>query len=92
MTTKQPQQKILSRNSDHRGLKQTKPQQYRKYQNTGEEKTRNHRAELIQLHTTKPFNNKNNEMAGIIKYLSILTLNVNGLNFLTKIHHLANMI
>jgi exonuclease III len=28
-------------------------------------------------------------MAGITTYLSILTLNVNGLNFLIKTHHLA---
>jgi exonuclease III len=31
-------------------------------------------------------------MAGIITYLSILTLNVNGLNFPNKQYHLANWI
>jgi exonuclease III len=31
-------------------------------------------------------------MAGITTYLSILTLNVNGLNFPTKRHHLANWV
>jgi exonuclease III len=31
-------------------------------------------------------------MAGITTYLSILTLNVNGLNFPIKRHHLANWI
>jgi exonuclease III len=31
-------------------------------------------------------------MSGITKYLSILTLNVNGLNYPIKIHYLANWI
>jgi hypothetical protein len=62
------------------------------YQTTGEEKTRNQRVALIQLHTIKSLNNKNNYMTGITAYLSILTLNVNGLNFPIKRHHLANWI
>jgi hypothetical protein len=44
---------------------------------------------LIRLHTITSLNNK---MAGITTYLSILTLNVNGLNSLIKRHHLANWI
>jgi hypothetical protein len=55
------------------------------YQTTGEEKTRNHRVALIHLHIIKPLNNKKT-------YLSILTLNVNKLNFPIKRHLLANWI
>jgi exonuclease III len=40
----------------------------------------------------KLLNNKNNYMAGITTYLSILTLNVNRLHFPIKRHHLANWI
>jgi hypothetical protein len=42
------------------------------------------------LHTLKTLNNKNNQMTGIISYISILTLNVNGLNSLIKRHRSAN--
>jgi hypothetical protein len=40
----------------------------------------------------KSLNNKNNYMTGITTYLSTLTLNVDGLNFPIKRHHLANRI
>jgi hypothetical protein len=46
----------------------------------------------IQLHTIKYLINKDNYMTGIIRYLSILTLNVNGLNSPIKRHQLANWI
>jgi hypothetical protein len=42
------------------------------------------------LHTIKPLNNKNNKMTGITTYLSLLTMNVNGLNSSSKRKHLAN--
>jgi exonuclease III len=42
--------------------------------------------------TFKSLNNKNNSMAGITTYLSILTLNVNGLNSHIKRHHLAKWV
>jgi hypothetical protein len=42
---------------------------------------------LNQLHTLKSLNNK---IVVITTYLSILTINVNGLNPLTKRHCLAN--
>jgi hypothetical protein len=58
--------------------------------NHREERTSNQRVTLIQLHTLKFVNNKNNSMAGFTTYLSILTLNVNGLNFPNKRHDLAN--
>jgi hypothetical protein len=45
---------------------------------------------LIQLHIVKLLINKDNYMTGITTYLSILTLNVNGLNFPIKRHQLAN--
>jgi hypothetical protein len=51
------------------------------YQTKREEKTNNQKVILIWLHTIKSFNNKNNEMAGITTYSSILTVNVNGLNY-----------
>jgi hypothetical protein len=51
-------------------------------------KERNQRKKLIQLHTIKPSNNKNNYMTGIITYLSILALNVNLLNSPIKRHSL----
>jgi hypothetical protein len=60
-----------------------------KYQTTEEEKTSDQRVALIWLHTIKFLNNK---MAGITTNLSILTLNVNRLNFPIKRHHLANWI
>jgi hypothetical protein len=47
---------------------------------------------LIELHTIKPLNNKDNWMTGIITKLSILTLNVNRLISPIKRHHLANWI
>jgi hypothetical protein len=48
---------------------------------------------LIWLHTLKKsIKNKNNQVAGIITYLSILTLNVNALKSPIKRHHLANWI
>jgi exonuclease III len=40
----------------------------------------------------KSSNNKNNYITGITTYLSILTLNVNGLNSSIKRQHLANWI
>jgi hypothetical protein len=40
--------------------------------NQREEKRRNQRVALIQLHTIKSLNYKNNEMAGITTYLSVL--------------------
>jgi hypothetical protein len=39
---------------------------------------------LIQLHTTKSLNSKNNYIAGLTIYLSVLTLNVNGFNSPSK--------
>jgi hypothetical protein len=42
--------------------------------------------------THKPLNKKENYMIGITTYLSILTLNVNELNYPIKRHQLANYI
>jgi hypothetical protein len=39
-----------------------------------------------------PLNNKDNQMTGLTTYLSILTLNFNGLNFPIKRHPLENWI
>jgi hypothetical protein len=50
------------------------------------------RVTLVQLHTFKPLLNKDNYMIGITTYLSILTLNVNGLNSPIKGHRLAKWI
>jgi exonuclease III len=50
------------------------------------------RVTLIQLHTIKPLIYKDNYMIGITTYLSILTLNVNGLNSPIKRHQLTNWI
>jgi hypothetical protein len=47
---------------------------------------------LIQLHTIKSLNNKNNQITGITSYLSLLTLNVNRLNSPIERHHLTNLI
>jgi hypothetical protein len=47
---------------------------------------------LIQLHTIKSLNNKNNQITGITSYLSLLTLNVNRLNSPIERHHLTNWI
>jgi exonuclease III len=47
---------------------------------------------MIQLHTIKSLNNKDNWMTGITTYLSILTLNVNWLNSAIKRHWPANWI
>jgi hypothetical protein len=47
---------------------------------------------LIWLHTIKSLNNKNNWMAGITTYLSILPMNANRLNCPIKRHLLANWI
>jgi hypothetical protein len=44
MTTKPPLPECSKRNLEHRRRKQTKPQEDRKYQTTGEEKTSNQRA------------------------------------------------
>jgi hypothetical protein len=63
-----------------------------KYQTSCEEQTNTQRAALNQLHTLKALNNKNNSMAGITTYLSILTLNVEGLSSPVKRQHLANWI
>jgi hypothetical protein len=49
-------------------------------------------SKMIQLHTIKPLKNKFSYMTGITTYLSILTLNVSGLNSPIKRHHLANWI
>jgi hypothetical protein len=49
-------------------------------------KGKKERVTLIQLHTIKPLINKDNYMTGITTYLSILTLNVNGLNSPIKRH------
>jgi hypothetical protein len=61
------------------------------YQTT-DDKTRKQRVTLIQPYTIKPLNNKDNKMIGITTYLSILTLNFNGLNFPIKRHPLENWI
>jgi hypothetical protein len=47
---------------------------------------------LIQLHTIKCLINRDNYITGITTYLSILTLNINGLNSPIKRHQLANWI
>jgi hypothetical protein len=90
MTIKPLLQKILQ------GILHTEDESKQNHERTGsikpQEKTRNQRVALIQLHTIKPLNQKNNYMAGITTYLSILTLNVNRLNFHIKRHHLANWI
>jgi hypothetical protein len=79
-----------TRNSAHRRWKQTKPWEDGKYQTTGEEKTSKQRVALIQRHTIEPLNNKNNKMAGITTYVSILTPNINVLNLSIRRQHLAN--
>jgi hypothetical protein len=60
MTTKPLLQKTLQgiQNTEDEGKQ--KPQEDGKYQTTGEEKTSNQRVALIQLHTIKSLNNKNN--------------------------------
>jgi exonuclease III len=73
-------------------MKGNKAMKGQEYQTTGEEKARKQRVTLIQLHTIKPLTNKDNYMTGITTYLSILTLNVNGLNSPIKRHQLANWI
>jgi hypothetical protein len=92
MTTKSLLQKILQGIFHTKEESKKKPREDEKYQTTGEEKTSNQRVALIQLHTIKSLNKKNNYMAGITTYLSILTLNANGFNSPIKRHHLANWI
>jgi hypothetical protein len=58
MTIKPPLQKILQGNLQTED--ESKQNHKRKYQTTGEEKTRNQRVALIKLHTIKSLNNKNN--------------------------------
>jgi hypothetical protein len=62
MTTKPLLQKIIQiiiLNTEDKS-KKTKSQEDRQHQTTREEKTRNQRVALIQLHTIKSLNNKNN--------------------------------
>jgi hypothetical protein len=81
MTTSPPLQKIFQgilheeseSKQNHERESNTKPQ----------EKKRKDSREL-KLHTIKPLNNNDNKMTGITTYLSILTLNVNGINSLIK--------
>jgi hypothetical protein len=90
MTTKSPLQKTLQRilhtenesKQNHECIGSTKQQK----------KRWGIRVTLIQLHTIKHLNNKNNQMTGITTYISILTLSVNALNSPIKRHHLANWI
>jgi hypothetical protein len=56
------------------------------------EKNRKVLRALNWLHTLKSLKNKNNYMARITTYLTILRVNVNGLNFPIKRYHLANWI
>jgi hypothetical protein len=78
MTTKPPLQKILQGilHTDN----ESKQNHEGQYQTTGEEKARKLRVTLFQLHMIKLLINKDIYMTGITTYLSILTLNVNGLN------------
>jgi hypothetical protein len=55
-------------------------------------KGKKYRVTLMQLYTIKPLINKDNYLTGINMYLSILTLNVNGLNSPINRHQLANWI
>jgi hypothetical protein len=91
MTTKPPLQKTIHEilhtenesKQNHERAGKTKPQ---------EKKRQESRVTLIQLHTIKPLINKDSYMTGITTYLSIQTLNVNGLNSPIKRHQLANWI
>jgi hypothetical protein len=83
MTIKPPLQKILQ------GILNTENESKQNHERTGstklqEKKRQENRVTLIQLHTIKPLNNKNNLMTEITTYLSTLTLNVNGLNIPIK--------
>jgi hypothetical protein len=68
---------------NHERAGSTKPQ---------EKKRQESRVTLIQLHTIRLLINKDKYMTVINTYLSILTLNVNGLNSPIKRHQLANWI
>jgi hypothetical protein len=59
MTTKRPLQKILQ-GILHTENESKQNHEDREHQTTGEEKARNQSVTLIQLHTIKPLNNKNN--------------------------------
>jgi hypothetical protein len=58
MTTKPPLQKILKEFCT-RKMKANKTTRGQTDQTTGEEKTKNQRVAMIQLHTIKPSDNKN---------------------------------
>jgi exonuclease III len=73
-------------------MKENKTMKGQAIPNHREEKARKQSVTLIQLHTIKLLINKDNYMTGIIRYLSILILNVNGLNSPIKRHQLANRI
>jgi hypothetical protein len=81
-----------TRNFAHRRWKQTKAWKYGNYQNTGEEKTSNQGIREYHLTVHNQILNKNKQRAEITTYLSILTMNVNGLNFSIQRHCLANWI
>jgi hypothetical protein len=53
---------------------------------------RRRKGKKVKSNTIKPLINKDNYMTGITTYLSIVTLNVNGLNSSIKRHQLANWI
>jgi hypothetical protein len=58
MTTKPPYRRFYKEFCIQK-MKANKTTEDGKYQTTGEEKTRNQRVALIQLHTIKSLNNKN---------------------------------
>jgi hypothetical protein len=60
MATKLPLQKILQGILHTEDERKQNYREERKHQTTGEEKTRNQRVALIQLHTIKSLNNKYN--------------------------------
>jgi hypothetical protein len=79
MTTKPPLQKILQ------GILHTENESKQNHERAGntkphEKKRQKSKVTLTHLHTIKSLINNNNYMTGITTYLSILTLNVNGLN------------
>jgi ABC-type dipeptide/oligopeptide/nickel transport system ATPase subunit len=60
MTTKPTLQKILQGILHTENQSNQKPWEDRQYQTKGEEQTRNQRVPMIQQHTIKSLNNKNN--------------------------------
>jgi hypothetical protein len=73
-------------------MKANRTRRGREASNYRRRKDKYQRVVLIWLLTIKSLNYKKTQMAGIITYVSILKLNVNGLNSPIKKHCLANWI